>query len=238
MITGVLRSIHICLLAVVISGCSAVSAIEEERSPVQTMFVGPHRVECNNPFRNNVCYQVKPKMEDAWQLYTGDIMGFQYEQGKIYELLVQADTKSSLSFNSPEVQWVLVQLISSQPAPDPTAIPAELQDQLWTLAQFGNPGQLTDALGESLPTIFFQKDGHFTGSSGCNRFNGKYTFNGDEIQFEGLAATKKMCPAPDGMLEQEQTIFYILQQTGRFTVVDQSLSIYTRGDERVLIFRR
>jgi heat shock protein HslJ len=229
----------ICLVFVAaLAGCSLTNLADEEKSPIKVLFVGPEMVTCTNPLRNNLCYQVREKMEDAWQLYRGEIMGLQYKPGNIYELMVQADTKSVPSSDSPEVQWVMVQVVSSVPAPAATSVPAELQETMWTLEQFGKPDQLSTAPGESAATIFFQKDGHFTGSSGCNRFNGKYTVDGQTIQFESLAATKKMCTTPDGMLVQEQTMFNIFQQTGHFDLVDQRLSISSPNNDWVLIFHK
>jgi heat shock protein HslJ len=229
----------ICLLIVtVLTGCSLTNFADEEKSPIKVLFVGPEMVTCTNPLRNNLCYQVKEKVEDAWQLYHGEIMGLQYKSGNIYELMVQADTKSVSTSDAPEVQWVMVQVVSSAPAPVATPVPAEIQDIVWTLEQYGKPDQLSAALGESAPTIFFQKDGHFTGSSGCNRFNGKYTVDGQTILFESLAATKKLCATPDGMLVQEQTMFNIFQQTGQYDLVDQRLSIFSPNNEWVLIFHK
>ncbi len=134
------KSISICLiLFVALSGCSLANIAEEEKSPINTLIVGPDRVTCTNPLRNNLCYQVKVKMEDAWQLYDGEIMGFQYVSGNIYELKVQQDTISVTSSGDPEVQWVMVQLVSSLPAPEVTTVPAELQETYGSWSNLEKP---------------------------------------------------------------------------------------------------
>ncbi len=211
--------------------------IGEEKSPPLTIFVGPEKVNCVNRDRNNLCYQVKAKVDDDWSLYKGDIMGFLFKPGYIYELVVQADTRGKPYGDAPDVQWILVEQVNRLPV-QPEVSPADWLDISWILEQFGNPTALKTAMGENLPSIIFRQDGMATGSSGCNRFNAKYTIVVDQIRFSDLSATKNMCPSQEGMLDQEQTIFYVYQQAGRFVLKEDHLYIYSMGDELVLVFKQ
>ncbi len=221
-----------------LTGCTMFGINNEEPEPILSFFVGPRRVSCVNPYRNNLCYQVKEKLDDPWVLYKGEVMGLQYEPGFIYELKVQADRKSQPSIDGPDVQWVLNQLISKSPVAQETEVPVDLFEKIWTLEQFGDPQNLTPAAGDTHPTLFFQLDGHFTGSSGCNRINGGFSTDGNRIQFDSLSATKNMCPTPAGLLDQEQTLLSTLEKAERYKLSNGQLQIYSTGDVGVLIFKQ
>ncbi|NLF51153.1 MAG: META domain-containing protein [Leptolinea sp.] len=223
------------LLAVLVTGCTAIREIGERKSLPRKIFVGAEKVGCANNERNNICYQVKEKITDEWSLYKGEIMGFQYEPGYIYELMVSEDTNARSHGDAPDVQWVLMERINKVPVQMEASENGWL-DIEWTLTQFGKPDTLISALGDDYPTVIFRKDGMITGFSGCNRFNGNYSVAGDQLRVSNLGAAKGMCPSFDGMLEQEQTVFYVFQQAGRFDLAEDRLSIFSAGEDQILIF--
>jgi heat shock protein HslJ len=229
----------ICLLLFAgLSGCAWIDNIVDPPAPVQPLFVGPQRVSCVNPNRNNLCLLIRGKPEETWQLYKGEVMGLLFEPGFLYELQVRADTKSPPEEGGPDIQWVLYKIVSKKADVESTPIPVDLQGVLWILDKFGDPQYLTQASSDPIPTLFFQEDGHATGSSGCNRFNGVYSITGDQIRFTSLSATKKMCPTQTSLMEQEQSVFNTLQQAGRYQITNGQLYIYISGDGKVLIFKK
>jgi heat shock protein HslJ len=226
--------LFVCLLV----GCSLPEAPQKETSPIVKLFVGPQKVNCDNPLRNNSCYQVKNMPDKEWELYKGEIMGLQYTPGYNYELQVQKDSLSNSSPDVPEQQWVLIKVIQKVPTSAGNLIATyELAGSVWVLDQFGSPQTLSMAVGEEIPTILFQDDGHYVGSTGCNRFNGSYATENSRIQISSLASTKKMCPGQPGMLEQEQSILKTLDSAERYQLENGRLSIFTSGDTQVLIYR-
>jgi heat shock protein HslJ len=235
--------IHRCsslfLFAFLLVGCSLPGIPQKETSPIQTLFVGPQKVKCDNPLRNNECYQVKDNPEKEWELYKGEIMGLQYEPDYFYELQVQKDSLSQSSANAPEQQWVLIEIVQKvSSAGGQVVTNSELAGSVWLLDQIGSPQTLKMAFGETIPTIFFQPDGHFTGSTGCNRFNGTYTTESFRIHLGSIAATKKMCTGQPGMLEQEQTILKTLGTAERYQLDNGKLFIFSTGDTQVLIYKK
>jgi heat shock protein HslJ len=114
----------------------------------------------------------------------------------------------------------------------------ELSGSAWVLDQFGSPDKLSMALGEPFPTIFFQQDGHFTGSTGCNKFNGSFKAEGFRVHFESIASTKKMCSGQPGLLEQEQIILKTVETAERFQIDNGKLFLFSSGDAQVLIFKK
>jgi heat shock protein HslJ len=114
----------------------------------------------------------------------------------------------------------------------------ELIGSVWVLDQFGSPQTIQTAIGTMIPTLYFQPDGHFTGSTGCNRFNGSYAVNDPKIQFTSVAATKKMCTEESGMLEQEQTILKIIETADTYKFENNKLTISSESNSQVLIYKK
>jgi heat shock protein HslJ len=182
---------------------------------------------------------VKTDLNSEWQEYHGEIMGLIYESGYFYELQVQYDSLSEQSANAPEKQWVLIKMNQKVLSTVPTdKTNTDLVSYLWVLDQFGPPLTLREAIGDDRPTIFFQDDGHFTGSTGCNRFNGTYFIDGSLIHTGSLAATKKMCPGGEGLLEQEQTIFQTLANAEKYQLDKDTLQIFDASNSRILIYKK
>jgi heat shock protein HslJ len=224
---------------IILTSCSFPGFPQEETSPIVTIYVGPQKAECDNPLRHNECYQVKDKPEKEWELYKGEIMGLQYDPNFIYEIQVQKDSLSQNSQNAPDQQWVLIKLVQKVSlGGEQGKGNNEIAGSVWTLDQFGSPQTLQPASGEMPPTILFQPDGHFTGSTGCNRFNGTYSTENSNFKAGSLAATKKMCSGQPGLLEQEQTILKTLEQAERYQIDNGKLSIIAAGDSSELIFKK
>lgn len=224
---------------VLLTGCVIPGVNREESSPIQILYVAPEKVKCNNPLRNNECYLVKTDLNSEWQEYHGEIMGLIYDPGYFYELQVQYDSLSEGSANAPEKQWVLIKMnqkVISTISTDKTN--SDLESFLWVLDQFGPPHTLQAAIGDDKPTIFFQNDGHLTGSTGCNRFNGTFTIDDSQIHTGSLAATKKMCPDGEGLLEQEQTILRTLTNAAKYQLEKDTLQIFDVSSSSVLIYKK
>lgn len=227
------------LTLICLSGCAYGDVFKPTPEPVETMYVGPQRLPCENPYRNNECLQIRQSFDAQWELYKGNITGLQYEPGYSYQLEVQKDKISKPDVDAPEIQWVLYRLVSKSKVGEATKEPVILQGITWNLVQYGSLNALTDAKGEPKPSIFFQADGHITGSSICNKFNGTFSVDNDRIQFGSLASTKKMCPTPDtALVEQEQMIMLTLQQADHYSLETNRLQIISTGNNRMLVFTR
>ena len=89
----------------------------------------------------------------------------------------------------------------------------------WKVTGFNNGRQavVSTITGTEL-TLAFSADGRYSGSAGCNTFNGAVTVQGERVAFGPAAATRRMCPQPAGVMEQEQQYLKALQTaaTARF----------------------
>lgn len=222
-----------------LTGCEIPLIQREETSPIVPLYVGPEMVECDNPLSNNLCFQIKTTPDEPWQLYKGNIMGLQYEPGFMYELQVQKDSLSKSSPISPEQQWVLIKIVQKVSMNiENISINKDLVGKVWNLTEFGSPDALRTAIGENVPNLFFHEDGHFTGDTGCNRFNGSFQFSPEKIIFSAIASTKMMCAGESGKLEQEQTILKTLENAGMYQLENGSLTILSSDGNMVLFYKQ
>ncbi|NLU82018.1 META domain-containing protein [Rhodococcus sp. HNM0569] len=99
----------------------------------------------------------------------------------------------------------------------------------WTVTALISADAVTTsaALETSAPALQIGSDGHVTGTTGCNRFQGNAEVNGDTIEFGPLATTRMACP-PD-VMEVEQAVLAAL--AGRVHAsVDGNTMRVTRDD--------
>lgn len=75
----------------------------------------------------------------------------------------------------------------------------------WLLEDIGEAGVLDRARSY----ITFARDGAFTGSGSCNRFNGRLQFRGSAVSVGPVAATMMACP--DAVMRQERNFFGVLE---------------------------
>lgn len=59
------------------------------------------------------CLQIRHHPEEDWQLLYGDIVGFDYQPGKLYQIEVSEVRIPEPPADAPDRQWVLRQIISS-----------------------------------------------------------------------------------------------------------------------------
>lgn len=87
----------------------------------------------------------------------------------------------------------------------PTAATSASAPELWKILTIG------DLPVEGEPEIGFESDGSFFGATGCNRFQGQVSFDGNRLIVQGpIAMTRMACPT--GPLdEQERAILAILE---------------------------
>ena len=92
------------------------------------------------------------------------------------------------------------------------AEPASLEGIAWRATGINNgAGGVVSTANTHMSTAFFV-DGKVTGSGGCNNFNATYELTGDEISIGPVAATRKACPEPEGIMDQEQQYFAALNR--------------------------
>jgi putative lipoprotein len=90
---------------------------------------------------------------------------------------------------------------------------------------------------ERRPEIAFAQDGAFSGSGGCNRFNGQVEISGANISFpDNMAATLMACPP--ALEEVERQFFKALQGTTTYAMEGDALAFLDAAGEPIIKFVR
>ncbi len=77
-----------------------------------TLWVAAEKRECmaTGP---SYCLQIRFKQQEEWQLFYGEIQGFNYEPGQVYQLEVSEILVPQATADAPDRQWVLRQVIGT-----------------------------------------------------------------------------------------------------------------------------
>jgi len=81
--------------------------------------------------------------------------------------------------------------------------PLELSGSAWTVTGYRADGQLQPLLPGSRLNARFGDDGRVTGSAGCNMYFASYQGSAAELRISPAGATRKACPEPAGIMQQE-----------------------------------
>ncbi|KUJ79438.1 YbaY family lipoprotein [Ruegeria profundi] len=110
---------------------------------------------------------------------------------------------------------------------------AMLENTQWTAVALSG----TKVETERRPEISFAEGGAFSGSGGCNRFNGQAEISGSNISFpDNMAATLMACP-PD-LEEVERKFFSLLQEVTTYAMEGDAMAFLDAAGEPIVTFTR
>ena len=93
---------------------------------------------------------------------------------------------------------------------------------------------MTSPIAGTELTATFDDDGGLSGSAGCNNYTSAYTTDASSIAIEPPASTRKLCPEPAGVMEQEAAYLAALGVAERFSVGGGSLELL-RADGTIAV---
>lgn len=102
----------------------------------------------------------------------------------------------------------------------------------WLLEDIGEAGVLDRARSY----ITFARDGAFTGSGGCNRFNGRLEVRGAAVSVGPVAATMMACP--DAVMRQERNFFGVLEAMDGWDFDETGALLLMANDAPMALLRR
>jgi heat shock protein HslJ len=108
----------------------------------------------------------------------------------------------------------------------------------WVATSFRQRDAVSSPLPGTEVTAVFGEDGTLAGTAGCNTYRATYETDGDAINIREPAATKKACPTPEGVMEQEQAYLSALPLAASYAVEGDRLSLLTTEGTYVAIFER
>jgi heat shock protein HslJ len=113
-----------------------------------------------------------------------------------------------------------------------------LASTAWRLGGLNNgKGGVASLVPDSAITIEFANDGQASGSSGCNRWNASYKVEGSSIKFGVPALTRKICPVP-AVMDQEQQFLQSLAVVATVRVEGDRLELRDAGGALVMTLDR
>ena len=94
---------------------------------------------------------------------------------------------------------------------------------------------INNSLPENLTIEFDEKTNHVSGFSGCNRFSGSYTIDGNNIKFSPLASTRMMCLNDINIIESH--ILSFLNDVNSFSIKGNNLTLL-KGNKPLIVAKR
>jgi heat shock protein HslJ len=119
-----------------------------------------------------------------------------------------------------------------EPAAAPAPFPTEPPAGAWRLIAFGDATEVS----EPEVTLQVEEDGNFAGTSGCNRFSGRWTRKDGWVGLGPIAATKMTCP-PEIMAVEDRYLADLRKTAGWRPHVDGVVLVDASGDP-LLVFER
>lgn len=94
-----------------------------------------------------------------------------------------------------------------------------LASSSWDVTGYNNGTQaVVSIITGSRVTLAFSAEGRVSGSAGCNNFTGAYVVKAGELTIHDVAATRKMCVEPAGVMEQESAFLKALDTSMRVRI--------------------
>jgi heat shock protein HslJ len=108
----------------------------------------------------------------------------------------------------------------------------------WTVTGILSGDAFSSPIAGTEVTATFAEDGKLTGSAGCNNYMTTYTSDRDAIEIEPAAATRKFCPEPAGVMDQEAAFLSALADATRYRIDATTADIRNAEGQRLVGFER
>ncbi len=110
----------------------------------------------------------------------------------------------------------------------------DLEANPWELSSIlSERGELVAPIPSAAITAQFAQS-EVSGDSGCNRYNGGYTTEGDAIDIGPLASTRRACQDP--VNAQEARYLDLFQASVRYEIADNQLSLFDDAGTETLVY--
>lgn len=170
---------------VLIFACSLVISTLSFAQTQMQLIIHPEQVDCQRMMQQK-CYQVRINGAKEWTLFYERIIGFNFEPGYRYELLViETKRPEPIPADLSAYTYKLEKVISK------TAVVSNTQQSNWKIMEL--KGKTVQQ--QNLSVQFDPSNNSIAGYGGCNRFFGSATWNSKKtkVTIGNLARTKMFC---------------------------------------------
>ncbi|MCP4362997.1 MAG: transporter substrate-binding domain-containing protein [Chloroflexi bacterium] len=110
--------------------------------------------------------------------------------------------------------------------------------QKWWMTAYWDSVSLVPILpGTTVWIQFRQEDNKFTGSTGCNNYNGSFKTSGNSLQIDNnISSTGNTCSDPPGVMEQESAYFNSLTSVAAYSIQGSQLQMTDQSGKTILKF--
>ncbi len=96
----------------------------------------------------------------------------------------------------------------------------------WKVLSYNNGKQaVVSLIGDTRITADFSQDGRVSGSAGCNRYFSTYEIAGESINIGRAGTTRKLCRAPEGVMDQEMAYLRALNSAATYRREGEKLTL-------------
>ncbi len=115
----------------------------------------------------------------------------------------------------------------------------ELAGTSWVVTGYNDGKQaVVSVLQGTELNVSFGADGRMTGNAGCNNFFGPFAQRGETVAVGPLAATRKVCAEPAGVMEQEVQFLAALESATAYQLDGDKLTLRTGDGAMAVTLRR
>ncbi len=208
----------------------SIASCKQAPAPEFTYWVNGAQVNCMDSVAPAKCLQVQKgeEMNDqAWENFSAQIEGFEFEPGYVYKLRVKEEQISAeeAAADAPTVKYTLVEML------DKTADARFVIDGEWTLASVDSlPVDTTLAI----PTLSISvEDMLVSGFAGCNTYTANIAgLCVKSIALSNVAVTEKLCVEAN----IEQPYLVALNKVNTYVLDGEKLTFYDEAGVAVLSF--
>jgi heat shock protein HslJ len=93
----------------------------------------------------------------------------------------------------------------------------------WDIVNVATGDAISSVVAGTEPTLTFADDGTLTMQTGCNTATSSWELDGDALTIDLPQTTKKACPEPPGVMEQEAALVRALRSTARVDIAPGEL---------------
>lgn len=204
---------------VILAGCAKYEPTQQQ------LTVAPDPVDCADG-TPGTCVRITDGSGDVWITRPGEIVGFSYEPGFAYELLVEEPSEASEVESPTPLRLTLIRVLSKKAAGASEQSLTESLDQgEWLLAAVSPSDQTEAAWAASRITARFDLGaGRLSGFAGCNDYFAALAVTGDQIQVSEPGSTRKAC-APQTVMDLEQEYLTRIARASAFAVTPGRLEL-------------
>lgn len=103
------------------------------------------------------------------------------------------------------------------------------------MVNYNDGSSVATLLAGTAINMDFGANGQVTGSSGCNSFNAGYSVNGDALSIGAPGGTQRLCPEPQGVMDQEARFLSALRSAASFGIVGSQLEVSNGGGQIAIV---